>query len=307
MEESFSRAIDRADLKALSRRSDLKGSLHLLGHLSALAATGSLAGASLGSPWLVPALVAHGIVLIFLFAPLHETIHRTAFRTRWINEAVAYFCGAVLLLPPAYFRAFHFAHHRYTQDPARDPELSPPKPEDLPAYLLHVSGLPYWRAQMTGLLRHALGQVEEPFIPATQHRAVIREARVFCALYAAIIVTSVALQSAAALWFWVLPAVLGQPFLRLYLLAEHTGCPQATDMFRNTRTTRTTWAVRALAWNMPFHVEHHAYPGVPFHALALAHEKLKPRIAVLADGYVQVQREILSAVLYPERQRAPDG
>ena len=305
MDESFSQAIDRAGLKALSQRSDLKGGVPLLGHLIALSTTGLLVATSLGSTWVVPAMIGHGILLSFLFAPLHETIHRTAFKTRWLNDAVARLCGAVLLLPPTYFRAFHFAHHRYTQDPARDPELSPPKPRDLPAYLLHISGLPYWRAQITGLFRHAMGRVEEPFIPASQRQAVTREARAYIAFYGALLAISVTLQSAAAVWFWAIPVALGQPFLRLYLLTEHTGCPLVPDMFENTRTTRTAWPLRALAWNMPFHVEHHAYPGIPFHALPQAHERLKPRIAVLADGYVSVQREILGDVLRPKRDRAP--
>ena len=49
------------------------------------------------------------------------------------------------------------------------------------------------------------------------------------------------------LQFWILPAVLGQPWLRLYLLAEHTGCPLVPDMLANTRTTFTNPVVKALA------------------------------------------------------------
>ena len=73
------------------------------------------------------------------------------------------------------------------------------------------------------------------------------------------------------LWVWVVPALLGQPFLRLYLLAEHGDCPEVANMFENTRTTFTTRAVRWLAWNMPYHVEHHVWPTVPFHRLPEVH------------------------------------
>ena len=41
------------------------------------------------------------------------------------------------------------------------------------------------------------------------------------------------------LQFWLLPLLLGQPFLRLFLLAEHAGCPHEPDMLKNSRTTRT--------------------------------------------------------------------
>ena len=37
--------------------------------------------------------------------------------------------------------------------------------------------------------------------------------------------------------------------------------------FQNTRTTYTGAVVKWVAWNMPYHVEHHAYPSIPFHAL----------------------------------------
>ena len=43
-------------------------------------------------------------------------------------------------------------------------------------------------------------------------------------------------------------------------------------MFENTRTTFTNRVVRFVAWNMPYHTEHHTYPTVPFHKLPDLHE-----------------------------------
>ena len=226
MDEVFApeNAIDKAALKALSRRSDGRGLLQLGGHLAVLGATGALVAWAGATWWLAPALVVHGVVLIFLFSPLHETIHRTAFASRWLNDAVAWVCGAVILLPPEYFRAFHFAHHRHTQDPERDPELDLLQPDDLGRYLLRVTGLPYWRERIATIPRHALtGRVAPPFVTAPLRPAVVREARLLLLSYAGIAVASIAFQSWAALLYWVVPAVLGQPALRLYLLAEHTG------------------------------------------------------------------------------------
>ena len=144
MDEVFAseNTIDKAALKALSQRSDGRGLAQLAGHLAMLGATGALVAWTQGRWWLAPALVVHGVVLIFLFSPLHECIHRTAFRSRALNDGLAWICGAVILLPPDYFRAFHFAHHRHTQDPERDPELALLQPKDLGLYLLRVTGLP---------------------------------------------------------------------------------------------------------------------------------------------------------------------
>ena len=287
-------AVDRETLRVWSRRSDVPGLIHLAGHLAALALTGTLIWLARGTLWIWPAMWVHGVVLIFLFTPLHETIHRTAFKTRALNEIVAFVIGVLILLPREYFRAFHFAHHRFTQDPARDPELAARKPVNLRQWLWHVSGRAYWVAQVRGTVAHALGRAPEEFYKDDrQRRAVIVEARIVLAIYALVLVVSVATGSNAALIYWVVPALLGQPALRLYLMAEHGLCPLTSDMLENTRTTYTNALVRALAWNMPYHAEHHAYPAVPFHRLAEVNRALGPHLKVTAPGYIAVHRQIL--------------
>jgi fatty acid desaturase len=287
---------DRAALKALAAPSDRKGLRQLAGHLGLLALTAALVVWSRGSVWLVSALLGHGIVLVFLFAPLHEAIHRTAFRRRRLNDAVARLCGGLLLLPAGYFRAFHLQHHRFTQDPARDPELSGRPLGSRGAYLLHLSGLPYWVERVATTCRHALGRVPEDFIAARQRPAIVREARGHLAVYAALAGGSLAVGTDLLLWLWVIPALLGQPALRLFLLAEHAGCPAVADMLANSRTTPTNAAVAALSWNMNRHTAHHAYPAVPFHALPAADRLLAPRTALRADGYRAVHGEIWASL-----------
>jgi fatty acid desaturase len=53
--------------------------------------------------------------------------------------------------------------------------------------------------------------------------------------------------------------------------------------------------MRALAWNMPYHAEHHAYPAVPFHRLPEVNRAIGPRLKVTAPGYIDVQRQILQS------------
>ncbi len=282
--------LDKHTLRPLLARSDGPASLWLLGHLCLLVLTSLLLWASLGSWWLLLTLPLQALVLIFLFAPLHETVHGTAFATPWKNRALGWLCGLPLVLPPNYFRAFHLAHHAHTQDPIKDPELMTPKPKTWRQALAYHSGLLYWKAQILGLVLAAMGHLRGTFITSRAAPVIRREARIVLSIYGLLLLGSLLLDTIALLWFWVFPVLLGQPFLRAYLLAEHWDCPLVPDMRRNTRTTLTNPAVRFLAWNMPYHAEHHAYPSVPFHALPKVHELIASELSMISPGYLSMHR-----------------
>jgi fatty acid desaturase len=237
-----------------------------------------------------------GVVGTFLFAPLHESIHRTAFRSRWLNDTVARVAGFLLLLPPRYFRSFHLSHHRHTQVSARDPELVGKNVSTFGRYLIHVSGVLFWRDGILILIRHALGQVTAPFIGRTTSKSIINEARCYLCIYVLLAILSATFQTSVLVTFWLVPAILGQPILRLYLLAEHTLCPLIPDMLRNSRTTLTLLPVRFIAWNMPYHAEHHALMAIPFHALPRAHALFRDRIDHLTPGYSTFHGQVLAAI-----------
>lgn len=287
--------IDPDDLAVMVERSDGAGLLALGRHLMALCLM-LLGALALPAPWSWLAWWSYALLLTFVFCPLHEVIHETAFRTRRLNHAVGVVFGLVLLLPPRYFRLFHLAHHRHTQDPDRDPELGSPKPCTIRQYLWHVSGIPYWTAQSRALIRNALGRTDD-FVPVARRKAVMREARTFLAIYGSLAVASVMASNALLLWYWVLPALAGQPFLRWFLLAEHTGCPMVPNMLENTRTTRTNPVMQRLCWNMNLHTAHHAYAGVPFHRLPALDARLGEGRAHVADGYLRANRDIFRQLI----------
>jgi len=79
-------------------------------------------------------------------------------------------------------------------------------------------------------------------------------------------------------WGIFLGQMIGHCFLSAYLVMEHNGCPHEGDIFDRTRSVPTNKVVNWLMWNMPYHAEHHAYPGVPFHALPLLHKELKEEL-----------------------------
>ncbi len=279
----FVAALSRDKKQELTRKSDRRGLSALAVHMGGIVLLGVLIG--LRVPLWPVLLLPQGILIIFLFTTLHETIHRTAFKTVWINDAVARFCGFLIVLPADWFRYFHFAHHRHTQDPERDPELASPKPETWRHYVWHVSGLPIWASHVTTLVRNARGRCVDEYVPVSARGKVTSEARWMLVAYGLLAAGSIGLGWPLLLFVWVVPALLGQPFLRLYLLAEHGRCAFVANMFENSRTTFTNRLVRRLAWNMPYHAEHHAFPGVPFHRLPQFHALTREHLVETEEGY----------------------
>ena len=257
------------DIRAsLTERSDIKGLTHLAIHLTGLSCTSLFI--ILSAPFWPVALALQGLLLTFLFTLAHECTHKTPFRTGWLNELVGRAAGLPLLLPFEWFRYFHLAHHRYTQNPSRDPELaSGGPPTTWLGFLWHVSGIPFWAAGVRVLLQNAFATPTGDFVPAGSRLRLRREAQVLLVIY--VIGIASFFWTSAIFWLWILPALIGQPFLRLFLLAEHSGCLRVGNMLVNTRTVATNRFVRFLAWNMPFHVEHHVLPAAPFHRLPELH------------------------------------
>ena len=278
-------------IQRLTRRSDARGLLQLGGHLALLVMAGMAMQASRDSLWFLLALPLYAAVLIFLFAPLHETIHFTVFDTRWINNAVAAVIGFLLFLPYQNFRVFHYEHHRFTQDPQRDPELLDMKPLHQ-NFWWYLTGLPTWWQSITNIWQHATVGVHESYIGQRHHASIVTEARIHLAGYAALLLISLLSSSAFLWWFWILPALVGQPLLRLYLLAEHSGCDYGDNMLENSRTTYTVPWLSFLAWNMPYHAEHHYLASVPFHALPALHAYTGQRVKHKGEGYVDVHRAL---------------
>lgn len=268
----------------LTKRSDWAGLRHLACYAGVVALT--TAGLIAKIPLWPLLMLPQGILLVFLFTLSHECTHQTPFRTRWINEAVGHAIAPILALPFLWFRYFHLAHHRFTNDPDRDPELEHgPRPTTWPAWMLYLSGWGYWRGMASTVWQNAFGTITSSYLPPARHHAMRIEARIILALYSLALISL--LFNPLLLWVWILPVLIGQPFLRLYLLAEHGLCPPVADMMENTRTTFTTRLLRGLAWNMPYHAEHHSYPNVPFHKLPAFHRWTAAHLKSTSGGYAE--------------------
>lgn len=284
------RVLAQDELRALSVRSNWPGIVRLAIHAALLVAAGWWVAVAEG--WmLLPAMLALGLVQVALFAPSHETMHQTAFTSTRANQIVGWLTFLPSLQSSHFYAAFHYIHHRHTNVPGQDPELMLPEPRTLGQYTLRILGAGYFRARLAMIRDAWRGDMTGPryfFINDRQRPGVIASVRAMSLTVAALAIAS------ALVWgwqtpfvFWIIPQLLGQPFLRGYLLAEHTGCTLDRNGLTNTRTTLTNRLVRLLMWDMPFHAEHHLYPSIPFHRLADTHALLRDKLAFIQPGYTR--------------------
>ena len=231
-------------------------------------------------------MVPQGISIVFLFTLLHETVHQTPFRTRWVNDIVAKICGFMIFLPVTWFKYFHLAHHRHTQVPGKDPELEVEKPKSIGTYVWYVSGIPTWVGHCKTIIKNTFGYCTADFIPKKAESRIVKESRLLVLLYIIVFFSAYWVEFSILFWIWIFPLLLGQPFLRVYLLAEHGFCPFVANVLENTRTTFTNRLVCFLAWNMPYHTEHHINPMVPFHKLPDLHVIIRDQLRYTENGYI---------------------
>ncbi|MEM1274091.1 MAG: fatty acid desaturase [Pseudomonadota bacterium] len=280
---------------ALTARSDLAGLGQGAFHLLVVSAMG--VWIALGLPLWWALIWPQGVALAFLFTAQHEATHRTPFARPWLNDAMGHAAGLVLFQPFLWFRAFHMAHHKFTGDPDRDPELATPRPRTRAELAWTLLGIGYWTMKAQVLWRNASGRNVDTYVPPGQRPRIAVEARLYLSIYAALaLMVLTPGVGTVLLWTWLIPLATGFPVLRLYLLAEHDDCPNVPNMFENTRTTFTDRLTRRLAWNMPYHAEHHAWPAVPFHRLPAFHDLARAHLQVTSPSYRAFTKDYLRSL-----------
>ena len=151
--------LDRKVLKAIAQRSDRPGLVYLAQWLGGLVLTGALVWASLGTPRVWPAMVVHGVLLtVPAYSFSHETAHGTAFRTRWLNEAVLWLTSLIYMEEPLHRSYSHTNHHTFTWHVGRDSQMPFDTPLRFGSWVAEVTGLGLLRFHLGVMVQLALGR-----------------------------------------------------------------------------------------------------------------------------------------------------
>ncbi|WP_164759501.1 MULTISPECIES: fatty acid desaturase family protein [unclassified Mesorhizobium] len=294
--------IPRKQMKELMQRSDGPAIRDTIIWLAVLILSGAGGAWFWGTWWCVPFFFVYGVVYgSSTDSRWHECGHGTAFRTQWMNDVIYQLACFMIMRNPVTWRWSHTRHHTDTIIVGRDPEIAVMRPPDLLRVVLNFFGIvDAWHA-MSDMVRNAAGIIspaEKTFIPEQEQPKAIRIARIWTAIYAATIVLAIYSGSFLPLMLVGLPRLYGAWHHVMTGLLQHGGLAEnVVDHRLNSRTVYMNPISRFIYWNMNYHVEHHMFPMVPYHALPRLHEMIKHDLPAPTQSILAGYREMVPAFL----------
>lgn len=300
MDDWYKCRLERKVLKALSRRSDKEALQHFVGFIALVIGSGVLAWLSLGTWWCIPAFLLYGTIYAFAEAIEHELRHRTPFKTEWLNESVHWIICFMTWREQIYSRWSHAQHHTYTHLTATVPsdvELAVKRPPNYLKFATDFLRISHGIHHLGNIVLHSFGAISagaKAVVPPSEYRAMCRNSRIVLALYLGVVVWAVAAHSWLPVVFLLLPRSYGAWLHELLAITQHTGLREnELDHRFSTRTLKLNPFLQFLYWNMNYHVEHHMFPNVPFHALPRLREAIEAELPPAYDGLISAWREII--------------
>jgi len=293
--------IPRKELKAFMARGDAKGLIDFAIWGLCLALSGYAAYQSVGGYWVIPAFFLYGTIYSSCDARWHECAHGTPFRTRWLNETFYLLCSLMNMKEGTYTRWSHTRHHTETIMVGLDPEIQVMRPADLKRVLLDFLWIPDAIQMFRVMCVHALGvpsKEAKDFVPQSEWRKMFCWSRVYLLIYAGMIAWSVFIRSWLPLLFFPLARLYGGWLHQIFSLTQHAGLAEnVRDHRLNARTVQLNPVFRFLYFNMNYHIEHHMFPMVPFHALPKLHARVEPYLPRTYGGLTDAFKEIIPALI----------
>jgi len=295
-------AVPRATMRTLLERRDGPAILNTLLWFALIFGSGFITYLLWGSRWAILPYIIYSVLYASTSdSRWHETGHGTAFKTDWMNNALYEIASFMVMRESTVWRWSHTRHHSDTIIVGRDPEIAVPRPPDIKAMIMSFFNLRNYPKYFQHIMMHSCGRMsaeEKTFIPETEFSKIFRKARVYTAIYAAVIGLSIYSRSILPLMFVGLTNLFGTWLMVVYGYTQHVGLAEnVLDHRLNCRTVYMNPINRFLYWNMNYHVEHHMYPLVPFHALPQLHRAVKDDCPTPYPSLFSAWREIVPAVL----------
>ena len=294
--------VPRSEMKELMHRTDRHALRDTAIWLAALLFFAG-AGIYLWPSWLsAPFWLAYGVLYgSSSDSRWHECGHGTAFRTAWMNDVVHQIACFMIMRNPTVWRWSHSRHHTDTIIVGRDPEIAVMRPPDAARILLNLFGVMDAFEAFRRMFIHVGGRLhpeEETYVPESEHGKVILVARIWFAIYAATLATAIWMGSILPLMVIGLPRFYGAWHHIMTGVLQHAAlADDVIDHRLNSRTFHTNPISRFIYWNMNYHVEHHMFPMVPYHALPRLHELIKHDLPSPDGSILSAYRKALPVMM----------
>jgi fatty acid desaturase len=277
--------------------------IFLLLYALGAAAAVVLAGMS-GSVWTTLALLPcyvlaaaslHGVSLF-----THEAVHGTLSENRRWNALLGAVCAWPVLQNYSAYRVLHLRHHDHLGEEG--------DPDHYANYTRWT-----WMVFIMNWLRLLIGYpVYITMIPVLGFRHGSGRERVAILAEVAAVLALVALAwkwvpSAWLLHGWLIPMICINFMVNIRGMSQHTLLEHADDEIRGTRSILTHPVVRFFMCNENYHLEHHLYPGVPWHQLPAVHEALEKPLREHGAPYIPSYSAFVREFIRGSLERSPLG
>ena len=297
--------VNKREFKKLCKKSDWQGFKHMIIFFGSLFIAGYFAYISWGTWWSLLFFLIYGNIWGCSDALWHETGHRTAFKTKFLNDFFYWIAGFMDNFEPVRWRHSHFQHHSYTlfNNPI-DFEIAIKKPTDLiyffSLYIPFANFLIFHKTLHWETIKHAFGITTEvmKIVVPKKDRALCRwSCRSHVLIWVVTIAVSIIYQTWLPMLYIVLPNLYGKTLILLFGLTQHSGLNEDIKDHRySTRTVYLNPIFSFLYWQMEYHIEHHMFPSVPSYNLPKLHAMIKNQMPSARKGLYGAYKEILPAV-----------
>ena len=209
--------------------------------------------------------------MMLVYLPTHEAQHyiigRPGTKWHWLNEFLGHATSWMILTPFEVFRVTHMDHHRHTNDPELDCDITS-----------HADGP--WRA-IWGAIRERQPDGKRS---GDYMRSVERAGRqdlimlsifyslAFMGIMIALAWTGYALE---AVFLWWLPQQIAMCYLLFFLSWAPHSPGMGQGRYKNTRNWRSMVG-NIGSMGMQFHIVHHLHPYIPLTRTPAAYREMKP-------------------------------
>jgi fatty acid desaturase len=246
--------------------------------------------------YLLAAASLHGVSLF-----THEAVHGTLSKNRVWNDLLGAACAIPVLQNCSAYRVLHLRHHSHLGEDG-DP--------DHYANYTRWTWLVFTMNWLRLLVGYPVYIIAIPLLGFKHGDGTARLGILAELVTTALLIWVVAASPIPSAWIlhgWLIPMLFINTMVNIRGMSQHTLLEHADDEIRGTRSILTVPLVRFFMCNENYHLEHHLYPGVPWHQLPKVHAVLEDELREKGAPYIPSYSAFVREFVLGSLKRSPLG